>query len=176
MTKTINKKIQCYCGSKNEFEHCCLPFLNLTNTPKNPEQLMRSRFSAYVTKNIQYIYDTYAQETQQLQSISEISNWADECTWLALKVHHCSDTIDKQAFVEFSVYFIINNKSHEMREKSRFIKEEANRRYLWRYIDGDIVEDIELANIKRNETCPCNHYSTSFTVIKNKKFKHCCSR
>ncbi len=175
MTKDINKKIQCYCGSTNLFEHCCLPFLNLTNAPKTPEQLMRSRFSAYATKNIQYIYDTYANKTQQLQSISEINDWANECTWLALEVHHCSDIIDKQALVEFSAYFTVNNKLHEIREKSRFIEEKINNHYFWRYLDGDIVEDRELANIKRNQICPCNHYKSSFTEKKNKKFKHCCA-
>ena len=46
----------------------------------------------------------------------------------------------------------------------------------WRYIDGDIITDNELANIKRNTLCPCNEYPTTWKVKKGKKFKQCCGK
>jgi hypothetical protein len=42
-----------------------------------------------------------------------------------------------------------------------------------------IIAHSELATIKRNELCPCNHYPTAWQVKKSKKdkkFKHCCGK
>ena len=128
---------------------------------------MRSRFSAYATKNGHYIYQTYGIKQQSAHSITDIQSWANECTWLALIIQKS----DKST-VEFSAYYLNENTLFELREVSTFQLENGQ----WRYIDGDITQHNKIAVIKRNEVCPCNRYQTSWSNKKNKKYKHCCSK
>jgi len=167
----------CPCGSGSLFTVCCQPFiqsedyLNQVGTtsipPETAEQLMRSRFSAYATKNGLYIYNTYAKKTKLDQSLNDIQQWADECIWLALEVHGSN-----RETVEFSAYYIVDNTLCCLTENSNFIREQG----LWRYLDGEISSHKELRQVKRNEVCPCNNYLSAFSAKKGKKFKHCCDR
>ena len=45
----------CPCCSQREFESCCAPFLNGEASAPTAETLMRSRYTAYVRGNIDYI-------------------------------------------------------------------------------------------------------------------------
>ncbi|MGL1957774.1 MAG: YchJ family protein [Colwellia sp.] len=179
----------CPCGSALLFKLCCNPFIQGEKQAKTPEQLMRSRYSAYAINNAQYIYDTYAKASQKSQSVAEIKAWADECVWLALEIVHSADVVDNYAaepyaYVEFSAYYLLGSQLNKLHEKSRFVLQQSNvhPEKQWRYLDGDVTEHTELANIKRNDPCPCNHYKTSFSALsplstkKNKKFKHCCGQ
>ena len=161
----------CPCGSSLPFNACCQPFITTSLTQKNypttPEQLMRSRFSAYAIKDGQYIFDTYGAAQRLNLSISDIQTWADECIWIALTIH--STTVNS---VDFSAYYVVDNTLCELREHSNFRLEQG----LWRYIDGDISVNQEITHLKRNDECPCNNYVTAWSTKKNKKFKHCCGK
>ncbi len=179
----INNK--CYCGSNESFSSCCQQLIIDNKHAQNPEQLMRSRFSAYATGNNQYIYDTYAKSSQASQSIKEIGDWSKTCIWIALKIHSINindATISgsTEQFVEFSAFYVADDNLYELRENSRFIQENSGtnegQNLHWRYIDGDIIKHDEIANIKRKALCPCNNYPTSWTTKKGKKFKQCCGK
>ena len=157
----------CPCGSSLPFNACCQLYITQQVSPSSPEQLMRSRFSAYATKNGQYIFDTYAASQRLKQSVTDIQTWADECSWLALKIHESDETT-----VEFSAYYVVDNILCELREKSNFTIEQGQ----WRYIDGNITVHNEIVTIKRNEVCPCNKYPMAWSARKGKKFKHCCAK
>ncbi|AAZ25047.1 YchJ family protein [Colwellia psychrerythraea] len=157
----------CPCGSSLPFNACCQLYITQQKHPSTPEQLMRSRFSAYATKNGQYVFDTYAASQRLKQSVTEIQTWADECIWLALKIHESDETT-----VEFSAYYVVDQTLCELREKSNFTIEQGQ----WRYIDGDITVHNEIVTVKRNEVCPCNNYPTAWSTKRNKKFKHCCAK
>ncbi|PKG81939.1 SecC motif-containing protein [Colwellia sp. 75C3] len=163
----------CPCGSTLLFNTCCQLFITQKQSPSTPEQLMRSRFSAYATKAGQYIFDTYGAMPQLEQSVNDIQTWADECLWLALVIHKSTEST-----VEFSAYYIVDNTLYELREKSNFTLEKGQ----WRYIDGDITAHNELtfnngtSTIKRNDICPCNKFPTAWSAKKGKKFKNCCAR
>ncbi len=183
---SLNKK--CFCGSIKSFSACCQPLIIKEKQSLTPEQLMRSRFSAYATGNSQYIYDTYAKSSQVSQSIKEISEWSEACTWIALQIHSINNNelIDNESaeqFVEFSAIYITDGVLCELRENSRFILEipqpentQTNDKQdlEWRYIDGDIVKHDELTKIKRKELCPCNSFPTTWVIKKGKKYKQCC--
>jgi len=161
--------MNCYCGSGQSFANCCQPILKGEQYPAIPEQLMRSRYSAYATKNAQYIFATYANEKRADNSIGDIQQWADETHWLRLVVHG-SDQASITNFnnkapstVTFSVYYLHNKLFFKMTECSRFVVEDKH----WRYLDGDITEHSQLVIPKRNEKCLC---------LSNKKFKQCCGK
>ncbi len=177
----------CPCGSTLTFDKCCQRFISSLQTnsnelPQSAEQLMRSRFSAYASRNGQYIYQTYAKSSQVNQSIEDIQQWANECVWLGLTIHNTEqlasiDTNDSNyEHVEFSAYYLHGDCLNELCEKSRFIKEpDENNNLVWRYLDGEIIKNQELKKIKRNALCPCNQYHNKQSK-KVKKFKHCCGR
>ena len=163
--------MNCYCGNQQPFEECCDLIISGVNVAVSPEQLMRSRYSAYATKNAAYIYQTYASSSKKEQSIQEIQSWAEETQWLKLTIKHSDyiknidNSVDKELLlptVEFCALYIHNKTFYQMSEVSRFTLEN----HQWRYADGDIAEHIEISHPKRNEPCLCQS---------NKKFKHCCS-
>ena len=178
----------CFCGSHKNFSSCCQPFIEQKKTPKTPEQLMRSRFSAYAVGNGQYIYDTYAKSSQLSQSVKDINDWSKACTWIALQIYSINNNnviISESAeqYIEFSAFYIEDNILYELRENSRFVLENIKlenvpksiqQNLRWRYIDGDIVKHCERVKVKRKELCPCNNFPTAWTVKKGKKYKQCC--
>ena len=162
----------CYCGKNESFEACCQLIIDGAKLANKPEQLMRSRYSAYANKNAKYLFKTYALSSQQSQSIKEIAQWAEQTTWLKLVVVQ-SDDIDLLDYkqnansyelptVEFYALYLEGNRFYKMQERSRFIVEDNH----WRYLEGDVTEHILLATPKRNEQCLCQS---------NRKFKHCCA-
>lgn len=170
--------MQCPCGSQFSFKQCCSLVIEKKLEAKSPEQLMRSRYSAYATNAADYIYHTYAQPSRALQSIVDIDEWANATTWLKLIVHSASDfssnhcTIDESSTdfsadinslpnVCFSAFYQHQGSYFLMKETSRFVKENNQ----WRYLDGEVSINEALDTPKRNEPCFCNS---------KKKFKKCC--
>lgn len=45
----------CFCSSQKSFESCCKPYLNGTQHAPTAEALMRSRYSAYVLHEVDYL-------------------------------------------------------------------------------------------------------------------------
>lgn len=172
---TIGHQIMlCPCGSQLTFSACCQPFITSSTSgvfPSTPEQLMRSRFSAYAIKDALYIFNTYGKEQQLGNRLEDIQSWADECHWMSLIVHNTTEET-----VEFSAFFIIDDTLCELKEVSNFTQEQVDGARQWRYIDGTIITNTELAKIKRNQLCPCNQYPSSWSAKKGKKYKHCCGK
>ena len=118
----------CYCNSDESFENCCEPFLKKLAFPENPEQLMRSRYSAYVLQNADYLIQTTHISQRKQYSKTEILKWSKSNTWIKLEVLNSSDKI-----VEFKAYYLdekLNATIHH--EKSTFKKEGT----VWFYVDG----------------------------------------
>ena len=168
----------CPCGANNSFKHCCLKLINQEALARSPEQLMRSRFSAYATNAAEYIFNTYAKSSQASQSLNDIEDWAKQTIWLKLIIHSASDFLMNQtdqiskaatfnknsescATVCFSAYYRHQGLYFLMKETSRFVLENNQ----WRYLDGKVSDHEELMTPKRNELCFCHS---------KKKFKRCC--
>lgn len=181
--KTSHK---CFCGSNLAFQQCCLPFINMSKSPQSAEKLMRSRFSAYQSQQYQYIFDTYAKESQHSLTVENIKESGENSLWIALVIHDNAQSINNSEiaqhyqYVEFSAFYINEGALFEMRERSRFALEVCQSSNLtkeqWRYIDGDIIKHEQLEKLSRNQPCPCNNYSTSWVTKKGKKYKQCCGK
>jgi len=153
----------CPCGSNNKYSECCEPIHLKKVEAQTPEQLMRSRYSAYALNKADYIYQTYAKSSQKEQSIEEIKAWAEETNWLNLNVKSSSEYKNTtHPTVTFEAIYKNNNIFYKMKETSRFIKEIK----VWRYIDGNHLYFEELNIPKRNDECIC---------LSGKKYKKCCA-
>ena len=114
----------------------------------NPEQLMRSRYDAFVRGDGEYLASTTT------QNISRDMSAYEHIEWLKLDVLDAYEDI-----VEFKAYFRENNSIQLLHEKSLFVEVDG----VWKYSDGELFN----TQIQRNETCPCGS---------GKKYKKCCMK
>ena len=54
----------CECGLGPSIEECCGRYIQGKQTPPTPEALMRSRYTAYVLEEIDYIVESHDPETR----------------------------------------------------------------------------------------------------------------
>ncbi|MES2614966.1 MAG: YchJ family metal-binding protein [Bdellovibrionota bacterium] len=123
----------CYCHSEKKFKFCCEPFLKGTQLPLNPEQLMRSRYSAYCLHNMNYIQKTMRGEALKKFNLVESLSSAKKCKWISLKILNTS--IEKSSsvgFVEFIAEYSSYGKLCTLHEKSEFHLLNGQ----WYYVDG----------------------------------------
>lgn len=81
----------CYCGSGKFFEACCDRFLSGKELPATAEELMRSRYSAYVTVNVPYIIETTSPKFRKYYHPKSIAEWASGSTWISLEILSVSE-------------------------------------------------------------------------------------
>lgn len=66
----------CYCGSHKSFQDCCEPYIKGIQKAPTAEDLMRSRYSAYVTQAVDYLVATTHISQRKFHSKKEILHWA----------------------------------------------------------------------------------------------------
>lgn len=122
----------CPCGSGKTYASCCAP-LHQGTPAQSAEQLMRSRYTAYVLSLADYLRDTWHNETcpVTLDLAAE-----PRPNWLGLKVIGHRQVDADHAEVEFVARYKINGKAYRMQETSRFIRDQGK----WVYVDGDVEE------------------------------------
>ncbi|WP_430406382.1 YchJ family protein [Fluviicola sp.] len=121
--------VACHCGSQKTFGECCEPFLLETRFPATAEELMRSRYSAYVTKNIPYLLETTSPKFRKYYNPKSILEWASNSTWISLEILASSEKRVK--FV--ATYLDETNQLTRHTEDSRFEKIAGR----WYFMDGE---------------------------------------
>ena len=130
--KHKNPGQQCWCGNPQR-RSCCEPILNNTKVAQTPEQLMRSRYSAYVTCNSAYLLSSWHNSTRpDTVSIDPDQHWLG----LTIKTVSTGTNDTTQGTVEFVARFKIRGKGHRLRERSQFAKFDDR----WYYIDGEMID------------------------------------
>jgi len=120
----------CPCGGA-AFETCCGPFIEGDELPPTPEALMRSRYSAFARKNLDYIRQTTDPQTKHTFDWPAQDAWALNSEFTKLEVLSSSEDGNK-GFVEFKATFMTNGETHVHHEKSRFRKQAGE----WFFRDG----------------------------------------
>ena len=117
----------CPCGAGRSYERCCGK-LHAGTPAGNAELLMRSRYSAFVLRNEQYLLATWHPSRRPLQIAL-----ASDQTWLGLTVIETQVTGADSAEVEFVARSRVGP-SAEIRhhERSRFVREGG----AWLYLDA----------------------------------------
>jgi SEC-C motif-containing protein len=157
----------CPCGSGIVYAECCEPYITGKVPAPTAEALMRSRYTAFAVKSVDYLGDTLAPESKHDYEPEQVKEWANSSTWLGLEIVSTSEgqPEDKTGEVEFIATFEQGGVTHKHHEASHFEKRGDN----WLYIDGDMVAPQPIRKDKkvgRNEPCPCGS---------GKKYKKCCA-
>ena len=125
----------CICGSGKAFSQCCEPLLSGKIRAKTPEQLMRSRYSAYALGGYgDYLLKTWFAPMAKGLTAQALSEKAQQ--WVPLEVVG-SGVTDQQGWVEFKVTYLEDSKQRVMHEKSVFTLSGD----CWLYIGGEITTD-----------------------------------
>jgi SEC-C motif domain protein len=124
--------MQCYCCSRKLFKLCCEPILSGQQWASDAEQLMRSRYTAYVLKNVAYLLQTWHPDFRP--NILQL-NEADCPQWFDLTIKHVEVLSENTATVTFFAKYKINGKAYRMHEISRFEKNPEGR---WLYLEGQL--------------------------------------
>ncbi len=119
---------------------------------------MRSRYSAYVRADAGYLLATWHSST-----CPENIDFSQPVKWLGLEIvgHVDGGAQDERGEVEFKARFFQEGVMSCLHERSRFVREQGQ----WRYLDGRVVRHNE--KIGRNQACPCGS---------GKKHKQCCGK
>lgn len=134
-TKQSPTHSPCPCESGERYADCCGVWHNGIHDglyAPTPEALMRSRYSAYVLTQIDYLLATWHAST----SPGELE--LPPVKWLGLEVRHAMASGDA-GVVEFVARCRDGGKAQRMHETSRFVREEGR----WYYIDGLVAESAE---------------------------------
>ncbi len=142
----INRPLPCPCHSTKSYQSCCQLLHDGKVTASNAEQLMRSRYSAFVMANITYLIATLHSDKRQADDEAILRHTIKETHWLGLRIIHHQST-ENNATVEF-VAFYDGKPIGQLHERSRFIKQDKQ----WLYVDGEMLAPIK---VSRNDRCFC---------------------
>lgn len=132
--KKVRQAPACPCGSGQAYAACCRIFIDNGVLPATAEQLMRSRYSAYVLAREDYLLRTWHGSTRPANlGLLE----AGPVKWLGLKILRCEagGRGDREAIVEFVARYQVNGRAERLHEASRFLCEAGQ----WLYVDGRIA-------------------------------------
>jgi SEC-C motif-containing protein len=134
IVQAIDTLTPCPCGNAEGYARCCGPLHDGDKVAATAEQLMRSRYSAYVLKREDYLLATWHAGTRP--ATLKLSSQQPAPTWLGLTVkRHESD--GEQATVEFVARLRYGGgKAQRMHEISRFVREAGR----WYYVDGSFPD------------------------------------
>ena len=132
MAKKNQLEQPCPCGSEITYEECCFKGHMAIETLVTAEQLMRSRYSAYVMADIDYLMKSHHSTTCPNNEKEEILKWTKSVKWIRLEVLNSSKGLDNDSdgTVEFKAYFKENGIVSVIHENSKFIKENKYWVYL----------------------------------------------
>lgn len=153
---SLSSKSICPCNSEKLFSECCSKVINNQALALTPEVLMRSRYTAFVIENSDYLLQSWHFSTRP-----KTLTFEKHIIWLKLIIEKAPLPLpsDNIGYVSFCAQCIQNDNMIKITEKSTFIRK-AN---LWFYRDGELA--TQETPLSLNGLCACGS---------GKKYKRCC--
>lgn len=113
---------KCPCGTDKSYNDCCKPLHQGEKFATSAEELMRSRYTAYVKKLRDYLLSTW--HSSQREAMDDLS-FENGLRWSGLKVisTKAGQPSDNEGEVEFIASYNYKGKIGQLPEHSHFIKE-----------------------------------------------------
>jgi SEC-C motif-containing protein len=157
----------CPCNSGRSYEDCCGPLISGERPAATPEALMRSRYSAFSLKAIEYLKESLHPDLRADHDPEATRRWADKSEWVGLEIVSTSGggADDDAGTVEFIASYRQKGTPYTHHEAAEFSRHKGR----WYYTDGKMVtpgtQRNEGPKIGRNDPCPCGS---------GRKYKKCC--
>ncbi|WP_299053351.1 YchJ family metal-binding protein [uncultured Polaribacter sp.] len=111
--------MKCPCNPSKLYFNCCKKAHQNILSVTTPEELMRSRYSAFVMGNIDYLQISHHSSTRPNKAEKkEILAWTKSVEWIKLEVLNKTENT-----VEFKAYFYENGMLNVIHENSLFVQE-----------------------------------------------------
>ncbi len=151
-----DQSANCPCGLEQTYAECCGQYIAGTPAP-TPDLLMRSRYTAFIKEDYDYIRATWHPET-----LPEDLGEEEPSNWVGLEIiEWAMDEEEVEGEVEFKASLIFDNKLELLHEVSDFEKIDGK----WVYHSGEFKNDgTHITKISKSADCPCGS---------GKKFKRC---
>ncbi|MBK5073754.1 SEC-C domain-containing protein [Budviciaceae bacterium CWB-B4] len=148
----------CPCGSLKEFSICCHPLISGQTIASTALELMKSRYSAYVSHDVEYLVATWHPDFRSPDLAESITHSFEHTQWLGLNIVATAEH-GNESYVEFVAKYLDtqSQQQHSLHERSHFIKLHGS----WYYTSGIKPQ------VGRNDLCPCGSM---------KKYKKCCGK
>ena len=113
------------------YADCCGRYIDHWDAAPAPdaESLMRSRYTAFVCAQADYLRATWHANTRPASLAFDAG-----ARWLGLEVRAHRSTGPESAEVEFVARYRVGGRAVRLHERSRFVREAGR----WYYVDGDI--------------------------------------
>jgi len=149
------------------FDSCCGPLISGDDQAETAEALMRARYSAYVTGDVDFIISTQKDDGDETDRAATEA-WSRESTWLGLEIVNVQDgqAIHDNGKVEFIARYSHKEDEQAHHEEAEFEKKDG----AWRFVDAKMKNSTfkrTTPKVKPNQPCPCGS---------GKKFKKCCGK
>jgi SEC-C motif-containing protein len=157
----------CPCGSTLAYAECCGPVIAGVRRAGTAEQLMRSRYSAYVRKELAWLRESLHPDHRADYDEANSRAWAERAEWHGFEILSTAKggPDDEAGMVEFVVVYTENGVRQEHHERSTFRKTGG----AWYFAEGTRLppRPVKRSEPKagRNDPCPCGS---------GRKFKRCC--
>ena len=158
---------QCPCGTGLAYTDCCEPVIKGERPAETAEALMRSRYSAYVKVETDYIFETTHPKHREGYDHAGTKEWAESAQWQGLEIIDVKDggSADSTGEVEFIARFSEKGEPRVHHELGMFRKDKG----ACFFTDGKAVsrKPVTSTKIGRNEPCDCGS---------GLKYKKCCGK
>lgn len=118
-------KTNCPCGRHKTYENCCGKIHSNSSAAQTAEDLMRSRYTAFVMGNGKYLQKSHHPTTRPTkQEAKEIEKWAKAVSWLRLELLESwkGTENDLEGTVTFKAFFMDGLQVDVIQERSLFVK------------------------------------------------------
>ena len=128
---------QCPCQSGQSLEECCLPLIEGKKIATSPEMLMRSRYTAFSLKKIDYIFNTLDPQARGEFDRQTNIDWAEKSIFTNLEI--IKSTMEgNKGIVEFKATFKdAEGVVHIHHEHSKFRKQAG----IWYFREGRSISE-----------------------------------
>ncbi|MBE9028237.1 YchJ family protein [filamentous cyanobacterium LEGE 11480] len=142
----------CPCGSNKLYTECCEPYHTGVAVAPTAEALMRSRYSAFCKRDIDYIVRTRHASTRKNDDRRSLRQTFNLTHWIGLTILKTQkgQPKDKKGVVEYVAECRdtqaqgFNVEVKQLHEKSRFVKEDDQ----WFYVGGELLPPVKLPGKK----------------------------
>lgn len=124
----MSNSVSCFCGSAISFQDCCGKYIDGSEKAPTALALMKSRYAAYATHQVDYLLNTTHISQRKYYSKADILNWATANEWQKLEIIAVTENT-----VEFKAYFLDENKQNQIHHEFSTFKKEND---SWFYVDG----------------------------------------
>lgn len=126
---------RCPCGSGEVIGACCGPVLRGARRAPTAQALMRSRYTAFATGDLEHLLRSWHPSTRPDEA-ELADSLREERRWLRLEIlrTEAGGPFDDAGVVEFAAHAKGPAGRERQHEVSRFLREDG----LWLYVDGEV--------------------------------------